>query len=65
LGRIAARKAIAAAQGLTLTEPNIIALPISEDSTSSNKPVCVADGADDLYNSNLLSAAELKKYGTP
>jgi ribose transport system substrate-binding protein len=65
LGRIAARKAIAAAQGLTIKEPNIISLPISEDSTSSNKPVCVADGADDLYNSNLLSAAELKKYGTP
>jgi ribose transport system substrate-binding protein len=65
LGRIAARKAIAAAQGLDLKEPNIISLPITEDSTSSHKPVCVAGGADDLYNSNLLSAAELKKYGTP
>ncbi len=65
LGRIAARKAIAAAEGLTLSEPNIIALPIIEDSTGAIKPICVADGADDLYNSNLLTAAELKKYGTP
>lgn len=65
LGRIAARKAIAAAEGISLNEPNIISLPITEDSTGANKPVCVASAADDVYNSNLLTAAELSKYGTP
>jgi ribose transport system substrate-binding protein len=65
LGRVAARKAIAAAQGISDTEPSIYSLPITEDSVNGPKPVCQADQADDFYNSNQILPADLATYGKP
>lgn len=65
LGRIAARKAISAAEGIPNGEPSIISLPISENSLRSNKPVCATGQADDFYNSNKITPAVLTKYGKP
>lgn len=65
LGRIAARKAISAAEGISNNEPSIVSLPISENSLRSNKPVCSAGQADDFYNSNKITPAVLAKYGKP
>lgn len=65
LGRIAARKAISAAEGIPNNEPSIISLPISENSLRANKPVCSAGQADDFYNSNKITPAVLAKYGKP
>lgn len=65
LGRIAARKAISAAEGITNNEPSIISLPISENSLRANKPVCSAGQADDFYNTNNITPAVLAKYGKP
>jgi len=65
LGRIAARKAISAAEGIPNNEPSIISLPISENSLRAKRPVCLAGAADDFYNSNKLTPAELTKYGKP
>jgi ribose transport system substrate-binding protein len=65
LGRIAARKAISAAEGIPNNEPSIVSLPISENSLRSNKPVCSTGQADDFYNSNKITPAVLTKYGKP
>ncbi len=65
LGRIAARKAISAAEGISNNEPSIISLPISENSLRSNKPVCSTGQADDFYNTNKITPAVLAKYGKP
>lgn len=65
LGRIAARKAISAAEGIPNNEPSIISLPISENSLRANKPVCSSGQADDFYNSNKITPAALAKYGKP
>jgi ribose transport system substrate-binding protein len=63
LGRIAARKAIAAAQGIKLDEPSIFALGLTEDSTGDKKPRCDPRFPPDTYFSNDLSEADLAKYG--
>ena len=65
LGRIAARKAIAAAEGVADNEPSTFDLPIIEDSLGSPAPVCQAGQPDDFYNSNNISPADLAKYGKP
>jgi ribose transport system substrate-binding protein len=65
MGRIAARKAIAAAQGIANSEPSRYQLPIIEDSTGSAKPVCRQGLADDFYNSNQIEPAEITQYGKP
>jgi len=65
LGRIAARKAISAAEGIPNNEPSIVSLPISENSLRANKPVCSAGQADDFYNTNKITPAVLAKYGKP
>lgn len=65
LGRIAARKAISAAEGISNNEPSIISLPISENSLRSNKPVCSTGQADDFYNTNQITPTVLAKYGKP
>jgi ribose transport system substrate-binding protein len=65
LGRIAARKAIAAAEGIANNEPSQFQLPIIEDSTGSDKPVCQSGQPDDFYNSNKLDPAEIAQYGKP
>jgi len=63
LGRIAARKAIAAAAGVPDNEPSTFNLPLIENSAGGPKPVCSASAPADYYNSNQISAADLAKYG--
>jgi ribose transport system substrate-binding protein len=66
LGRIAARKAIAAAEGLPNGEPSQFALPFFEDTTSASKPAqCLASASPDFYASNKLTTATVSKYGKP
>ena len=65
LGRIAARKAIAAAEGLPNNEPSRIALPFSEDTAHGKPALCNAKAAADFYPSNKLSVSEIAKYGKP
>ncbi|MBN9618542.1 MAG: substrate-binding domain-containing protein [Actinobacteria bacterium] len=65
LGRIAARKAIAAAEGVADNEPSIYDLPIIEDSLNGPAPVCLSSAPDDFYDSNNISQADLAKYGKP
>ncbi|MBI1378428.1 MAG: substrate-binding domain-containing protein [Frankiales bacterium] len=65
LGRVAARQAIAAAEGVTINEPSTYTLPLIEDSTAGLEPKCDASQGDDFYNSNQITADELAKYGKP
>lgn len=66
LGRIAARKAIAAAEGLPNQEPSIYSLTLFEDTLTPGKPLkCSASAAPDFYPSNQLTVAEIAKYGKP
>jgi ribose transport system substrate-binding protein len=63
LGRIAARKAIAAAQGLPNSEPSRFVLPFSEDTAGGKPALCNPKAAPDFYPSNKLSVATIAKYG--
>jgi ribose transport system substrate-binding protein len=63
IGRIAARKAIAAAEGLSNTEPTRFDLGIFEDSAGGRAPICDQSAGPDTFNSNKLTAEELAKYG--
>ena len=63
LGRIAVRKAIAAAEGVTDNEPSTFSLPIIENTLGGPAPVCASSESADYYNSNKISAADLAKYG--
>ena len=65
LGRVAARKAIAAAQGLTNEEATLYALPITEDTINGLAPICDPSLAPDQYLSNKLTAEDLTTYGVP
>ena len=65
LGRIAARKAIAAAEGLPNNEPNIINLPSFEDTLAKGKPYkCNPKAAADFYPSNKLTTAQIAQFGS-
>jgi ribose transport system substrate-binding protein len=65
LGRIAARKAIAAAEGIPNTEPARITLPFFEDSLHGKKPVCDKKSAPETYLSDNIPPADVAKYGKP
>ena len=65
LGRIAARKAIAAAEGLPNKEPNLLKLGWWENTTAGLPYHCVAGAAADFYPSDQITAAQLKQYGKP
>jgi ribose transport system substrate-binding protein len=65
LGRIAVRKAIAAAEGVPDNEPSNFSLPIIENTLGGPAPVCTPSEPTDYYNSNKISAADLAKYGKP
>ena len=65
LGRIAARKAIAAAEGLPNKEANIYKLSFFEDTLGGKPLVCTAGAAPDFYPSNRLTVAQIKQYGKP
>jgi len=64
LGRIAARKAIAAAEGLPEGEANIYNLPPFEDTTAGKPYQCNPKASPDFYPSNKLTVAQITKYGT-
>lgn len=66
LGRIAARKAIAAAEGIKNSEPARITLPFYEDTlTKPTKVFCNTKLPADFYLSNNISPAAVAKYGKP
>jgi ribose transport system substrate-binding protein len=65
IGRIAARKAIAAAQGISNSEPTRFNLGIFEDSLGGRAPICDPAAGPDTFTSNQLTAEELAKYGKP
>ncbi len=64
LGWIAARKAVAAAQGLPENDPSTYNLPIYEDSAGGLAPKCDTSVSPSTFFSNQISAADLTKYGT-
>jgi ribose transport system substrate-binding protein len=63
LGRVAARKAIAAAAGLPNEEPSRYSLPLYEDTLAGKDPKCIDGAAADLATSNQLTPEDLAKYG--
>lgn len=65
LGRIAARKAIAAAEGLPNKEPSLLKLGFWEDTVHGKPYKCVAGAPSDFYPSDKITLAQLKKYGKP
>jgi ribose transport system substrate-binding protein len=65
LGRVAARQAIAAAEGIKIDEPSTFHLPLIEDSKAGLEPKCDSSQGDDFYNSNQITAEDLAKYGKP
>jgi ribose transport system substrate-binding protein len=65
LGRVAARKAIAAAEGTTDNEPNSYDLPFFEDSLNGKPIQCDTGAAPDFYASNKIPVAAIQQYGKP
>jgi ribose transport system substrate-binding protein len=63
LGRVAARKAIAAAEGIGDKEPSIFALSLQEDSLAGNAPKCDPSQGPDVAFSAGLTDAERSQYG--
>ena len=63
LGRIAARKAVAAAEGLPENSPSTYNLPIYEDSTGSTPPKCDSSVSPSTFFSNNITPADLEKFG--
>ena len=64
LGRIAARKAIAAAEGLPNNEPNIINLPAFENTLAGKTYQCNPKASADFYPSNKLTTAQIAQFGS-
>ncbi len=65
MGRIAARKAIAAAEGIKDTEPSLYSLTFYENTVAGVKPHCDPKQPTDRYLSDALSPATIAKYGKP
>jgi ribose transport system substrate-binding protein len=65
LGRVAVRKAIAAAQGIPNDEPSTYQLPLFEDTLGGLELQCDPSLAPDQYLSNRLTAEDLEQYGVP
>ena len=64
IGRIAARKAIAAAQGIANNEPTRFNLGIFESSLGDGRaPICDPAEGPDTFNSNKITPEQLAKYG--
>jgi ribose transport system substrate-binding protein len=63
LGRVAARKAISAVQGVPNTEPSSYPLAIFEDSLGGLAPQCDAAQGPDVFLSNKISAQDLATWG--
>jgi ribose transport system substrate-binding protein len=65
MGRVAVRKAIAAAEGLPNHEVAIYNLPLSEDSLGGKPLQCDPKAPAGFYSSNHLTLAQIAKYGKP
>jgi ribose transport system substrate-binding protein len=65
MGRIAVRKAIAAAEGLPNAEPTSIDLPFFEDTLHGRALQCSTSSAPDFYPSNRLTVDDIARYGKP
>lgn len=65
LGRVAARKAIAAAEGVANNEPARFVLPFFEDTAHGKPAQCNPKAAPDFYPSNKLTVAAIAKFGKP
>jgi len=63
LGRIAARKAIAAAEGVANYEPNIYNLPLFENTLGGQTYQCNPKAAQDFYPSNKITPGQISQYG--
>jgi ribose transport system substrate-binding protein len=63
LGRVAARKAIAAAEGLPNHEPDIYTMSPFENTLAGLTYQCVKSAPADYYVSNKLTLGQLAKYG--
>ena len=60
LGRIAVRKAVAAANGLPEPGKSIVELPLVEDSTNADlQPVCNPDDPPEAYHSSDAPEKEI------
>jgi hypothetical protein len=65
LGRVAVRKAIAAAEGLPNNEPSIYNLTFFEDTLGGKALQCNPKAAADFYPSNQLTVGQIRQYGKP
>ncbi len=63
IGRIAARKAISAVEGITNTEPAKYGLGIFEDTLTGKNPECDPSLPPDALDSARLSPSDLETYG--
>jgi ribose transport system substrate-binding protein len=63
MGRVAARKAIAAAEGIENHEPDVYKLPIIEDSLAGAAPKCDTAQPPDAFISAEFTPDELEKFG--
>jgi ribose transport system substrate-binding protein len=63
MGRVAARKAIAAAEGIANDEPSRMALPFFENTLGGLPAQCHSNLSPDFYVSNKLTPATIAKYG--
>ena len=63
LGRIAARKAIAAAEGLPNREPLSTGAPAWVDTLAGSSYQCNKNAAADFYPSNRLTIAQITQFG--
>jgi len=65
MGRIAARKAIAAAEGIKDTEPSLYSLTFYENTVAGKMPHCDPKQPTDRYLSDDLTPATIAKFGKP
>ena len=65
MGRVAVRKAIAAAQGLPNKEVSLYNLSLSQDSLGGAGLKCNPKAPANYYPSSRLSLADIAKYGKP
>ena len=65
LGRVAARKAIAAAEGIKDTEPNLYNLTFYENSAGGVMPHCATKQPAASYLSDQITPGVLAKWGKP
>jgi ribose transport system substrate-binding protein len=63
MGRIAARKAIAAAEGISDNEPSIFKLTLTEDTLAGKQPQCNSSYPPDWYFTTKISQQVFQTYG--